>query len=310
MTGELAALGAALLWAFASILFADIGKYVRAINLNLIKGLFACLLMLIALSVGTIMGIDNLHLQTITSISPNGIILLFVSGIIGIGLGDTAYFACLRRIGPQKGIMLEATAPIIAALLAMFLFQEYLAFTAWLGILLTISGVILVVRLSRSSLDYGTTVPGILFGLVAASSQATGIVLSRLALLAEQVEPLASGLIRLSAALLIIVTWLIIRKIFNFRSANHQQIKDAIAGIVQHKLGLKLLGAITLGTFLAIWLMQTSVKYTSAGIAQTLLATCPLFGMLIGLIRGQTQPYFVWLGLAFGLGGISLLFLH
>ena len=154
MTGELAALGAALLWAFASILFADIGRHVKAINLNLIKGVFACCLMLIVLCIGTMLGVGGLHLNTITAISPNSMAILILSGIIGIGAGDTAYFACLRRIGPQKGLMLESTAPIIAALLALLLFQEYLTPAAWLGIVLTTSGVILVIKLSQSTLQY------------------------------------------------------------------------------------------------------------------------------------------------------------
>lgn len=309
MTGELAALGAALLWAFASILFADIGRHVKAINLNLIKGIFACCLMLIVLCIGTMLGIGGLHLNTITSISPESMALLLISGIIGIGAGDTAYFACLRRIGPQKGLMLESTAPIIAALLALLLFQEYLGPAAWFGIVLTTSGVILVVKLSKSTLEYHITTSGVLYGLLAASCQATGIVLSRLVLLSDKVEPLASGLIRLIAALLMIVAWLTLRRIFNYRSSTHQHLGSAFSLIAQHNLVPRLLGAITLGTFLAIWLMQTSVKYTSAGVAQTLLATCPLFGMLIGLCRGQTQSSLVWLGLALGIGGISLLLL-
>ncbi len=309
MTGEIAALGAALLWAYASILFADIGRYVKAVNLNLLKGILASCLMLFVLCIGTMLNINELHLNTITSISPKGAALLILSGIIGIGAGDTAYFACLRRIGPQKGLMLEATAPIIAALLALALFREYLSLGPWLGILLTTSGVILVVKLSQSTLDYRTTVSGVLFGLLAASCQASGIVLSRMALLYEQVEPLASGLVRLAAALLVIIIWLLFRKFINYHPATHQHLKSAVDAIVEHNLLPRLFGAITLGTFFAIWLMQISVKFTSAGIAQTLLATCPLFGMLIGLTRGQKQPLLVWLGLALGVSGISLLFL-
>ncbi len=309
MTGELAALGAAFLWALASILFADIGRHIRAINLNLLKGVFACCLMLIVLSFGTVLGISELHLNTILSMSPTSIFLLFISGAIGIGAGDTAYFACLRRIGPQKGLMLESTAPIIATLLAMLLLQEYLQPVAWLGILITTSGVILVVKRSKTTIEYNTTFLGISFGLLAACCQATGLVLSRQVLLAEQVEPLASGLVRLAAALLIIILWLALRKLLNYRSANHQTVRAAFSLIAEHNLMVRLLGAIILGTFFAIWLMQISVKFTSAGITQTLLATCPLFGMLIGFALGQKQPFMVWLGLAFGIFGIVLLFL-
>ena len=65
-----------------------------------------------------------------------------------------------------------------------------------------------------------------------------------------------------------------------------------------------------MGTFLGIWLMQTSVKYTSAGITQTLLASSPLFGMLLARMRGQKQVGLVWFGLFLGFCGISLLFIR
>ncbi len=309
ITGELAALGAAFLWALASILFADIGRYIRAINLNLLKGVFASCLMLIALSFGTLLDISELHLNTIISMSPRNVLLLFLSGVIGIGAGDTAYFACLQRIGPQKGLMLESTAPIIAALLALLFLQEHLPSIAWLGILIATSGVILVVRRSKTTIEYNTTISGISFGILAAVCQATGLVMSRQVLLSEQIEPLASGLVRLAAALLIIIFWLAVRKLLNYRSANHQSVKTAFSLIAKHNLMVRLLGAIVLGTFFAIWLMQISVKFTNAGIAQTLLATCPLFGMLIGFFMGQKQPLMVWIGLVLGILGIVLLFL-
>lgn len=309
MTGEIAALSAALLWALASILFADIGKHVRAVNLNLIKGLLACILMLGFLGCGSLLGLSKFDLGTISRISGEGYVLLILSGIIGIGIGDTAYFACLRRIGPQKGLMLESTAPIIAAFLALFLFQEQLSILAWTGIVLTTGGVVIVVKWSQTSLGYTTTMAGLLFGLLAAFCQAMGIVLSRKALLAAAVEPLTSGLIRLSAAVAVMAFWLLLRRLRRTRGEGRQSMSEAMACILKHNLLVRVLGAVTLGTFLAIWLMQTSVKFTSAGITQTLLATCPLFGMIIGVFQGYRQIPLVWGGLLLGIAGIGLLFL-
>ncbi len=309
MIGETAALSAALLWALASVLFADIGRHIRAINLNLIKGVFACLLMLALLAGGSLLGAEAYDLSTLGRIPLQGYILLIISGIIGIAIGDTAYFACLRRIGPQKGLMLESTAPIIAALLALALYQETLSGFAWLGILLTTGGVIIVIRWSHSSFGFETRLNGIAFGMLAAFCQATGIVLSRGALLTDEVEPLTSGLVRLGAAVFIMALWFALRGTLRPWASERQSLAAAMSGIFHHRLLLRLTGAITLGTFLAIWLMQTSVKFTSAGITQTLLATCPLFGMLIALIQGHRQIPLVWCGLLLGIAGVALLFL-
>lgn len=310
MKGEIAALSAALLWALASILFAGVGRHIRAINLNLIKGLLACTMMLIALSCGSVFHITGLELSTLKSISSHGFFLLIISGIIGIGAGDTAYFACLRRIGPQNGLMIESTAPIIASLMALLFFQEILTSYAWIGIVLTTAGVILVVRWSQSSYGFSANLSGVVFGLVAAFCQATGIVLSRQALLQEQVEPLASALIRLSAALLLILLWFALRQAFSYGAVSRQSLGQTAGQLIKNKLILRVIAAIIMGTFLGIWLMQTSVKYTSAGITQTLLASSPLFGMLIARIRGQKQIGLVWVGLFLGFSGIGLLFIH
>jgi len=309
MTGEVAALSAALLWAVASILFADIGVHVRAINLNLIKGVLACCFMGIILFFGSLSGADQLNLDSLFLMPLEPLLLLAASGAIGIGIGDTAYFACLRRIGPQKGLMLESIAPVIAALLAALLFQEYLLVSAWCGIVLTVAGVILVIRLSQSQMHYSNSITGIVFGLVAATAQATGVVLSRMALASGEVDPLASSLLRLAAGLIPLTFWLYLRKVRAGSDPAHQPVKDAVVMVLRHQLVGKMVAAIFIGTFCAIWLQQIALRYTSAGVTQTLLAACPLFGMLIAVCQGQRQPAAVWGGLLLGLVGISLLFL-
>lgn len=310
MTGEIAALAAALLWAVASIIFADIGVHIKAINLNLIKGLAACCFMIVILLLGSLLGAAHIRLGSLSSISPNNLLMLVASGAIGIGIGDTAYFACLRRIGPQKGLMLESIAPVIAALLAIALFREYLPFYAWCGILLTTIGVILVIRMSHSQDHYTTSLIGISFGLIAATAQAAGVVLSRMALAGGDVDPLTSSLLRLASGLLILTMWVQLRTFVSQRDTHHQPLRKAVALIGRHRLTVKMLIAVFIGTFCAIWLQQISLRYTSAGITQTMLATCPLFAMLIGVYQGQKQPFSVWAGLLLGLAGVSLLFFN
>lgn len=309
MTGELAALAAAFLWAVASIIYAGIGVKINSINLNLIKGVLACGLMLVVLLLGSFLGFAETNLKSLWAIPGNKLLLLTISGVIGIGIGDTAYFGCLRRIGPQKGLMLESTAPVIAALLATIMFSEYLASSAWFGIMLTTIGVILVVRFSGSPVSHSNSVTGIFFGVIAATAQAAGMVLSRMALAGGEVDPLVSSLLRLGAGLVALCLWLQTDRFIFSEKIRRQSVAEAVSLITRHHLVGKMLIAVIIGTFFAIWLQQISVKYTSAGIAQTLLATCPFFGMLIGVCQGQRQPAVVWAGLSFGMFGISLLFL-
>lgn len=308
--GEISALSAACAWALATIMYAAIGNQIRSVNLNLIKGLLASLMMTATLGFGSLVQAESVSLSSLLAIASGDMLLLIASGTIGIGIGDSAYFACLRRIGAQKGLMLESTAPIIAALLALVLFSEIIALSGWIGILMTTASVIVVVGLSRSQARYPNQPAGIGLGLLAALAQATGIVLSRMALASGEIEPLASALVRLLSGLAFLGCYLILFRLFAKRGNNHQSLPEACATLMRNRLHTKLLGAVFIGTFLALWLQQLGVKHTSAGIVQTLLATCPLFGMLIGSFQGQKQSLAVWGGLAMGLTGISLLFVY
>ena len=63
-----------------------------------------------------------------------------------------------------------------------------------------------------------------------------------------------------------------------------------------------------IGTFLGIWLQQISLKYTAAGVAQTLFATSPLFVIPIVIFTGERVSLRAILGAMLSLVGVGLLF--
>jgi len=102
MQGELAALGAAFLWALSTVIFGRLGKVLPPLILNLTKGAIAVLLL----------GLTVLLLQRApVDINRTTLSLLLTSGIIGIGAGDTAYFASLNHLGPRRALLMETLAP-------------------------------------------------------------------------------------------------------------------------------------------------------------------------------------------------------
>jgi drug/metabolite transporter (DMT)-like permease len=62
------------------------------------------------------------------------------------------------------------------------------------------------------------------------------------------------------------------------------------------------------GTYLGIWLQQISLKYTDAGIAQTLFATSPLFALPMSIWLGERVSPRAALGACVALAGVGLLF--
>lgn len=288
--GELAALSAALLWALASTVYGRIGQYISPLGLNLSKGVIAIAMLGLTLT---------LQRDLLPQISSDNAWLLALSGVVGIGLGDTAYFETLRRLGARRALLLEALAPPITAGLALVFLDEILPAIAWLGIALTISGVAWVISERLPDRPGGSSgLGGVGFGLLAALGQAGGAVLSRAALGGTNVDPLWAALLRLTAGTLILLLWGLIR----------QQIGQWLKGINSKQvLGALILAAFG-GTYLGLWLQQVGLKYTAAGITQTLIATSPLFVLPIAAWMGETISLRAVLGVLIAVSGIALLF--
>ncbi|MEO0738299.1 MAG: DMT family transporter [Cyanobacteria bacterium J06649_12] len=292
--GEIAALSAAGLWAFATLMFGRLGKQLSPLVLNLIKG---------SMAVGFIVLTLAIRQQLLVSLPMGSVWLLLISGVVGIGLGDTAYFATVNALGARQALLLEMLAPPMAALMSLVFLQERLSVLAWLGMVLTLVGIVWVVS-ERSPRTGGVSqsktglARGISFGLVAALGQSIGSVLSRAALADTVVDPLWSSLLRLSAGLICIGGLLL------WRVKSQPLDYPAISG--------RLLGGVAIaaffGTYLAIWLQQIALKYSPAGIAQSLLATSPIMVLPMALVIGERVTVRAVCGAIIALGGVWLLF--
>lgn len=290
--GEVAALAAALIWAIASTIYTHMGRILSPLLLNLAKGLVAIALLLPTLALQG-------HLWP--SVSWAATIGLALSGVVGIGLGDTAYFIALNQMGPRRTLILAALAPPLSALLALIFLQEQLPLAAWGGIGLTIVGVTWVM-LEGAPVDMsqpGTSHRrGILWGLLATLGQAGGAVLSRSALVNTDIDPLWSTLVRLVAGNLVILGLLV----------GQRRSPKELWPLHQPRVFLLLVGTAFASTYLGIWLQQISLKYAAAGIAQALSATSPLFVLPLAIALGERVTLRAIGGVLVALAGVWLLF--
>lgn len=273
----------------STVMFGRLGKHLSPLVLNAVKGLIA-----IALITATLLVQGKLEFTL-----PLPVVgWLLLSGAIGIGLGDTAYFAALNHLGARRVLLLESLAPPMAALLAWGFLSERLSSLAWIGISLTVLGVAWVIA-ERVPGRGGIVQPGrgIVLGLLAALGQATGAVISRGVLANSDIDPLLSGLLRIGAGLAVLGVLLV-------RQGQGRQPWVPLRSL--QILGLVSVAAF-FGTYLAIWLQQIAFKFAPAGIAQALTATSPLFVLPIAIALGDRVSWRAVLGVCMALGGVWVL---
>lgn len=291
--GEIAALLAAWLWAVASVVYGRLGERIPPLQLNLIKGIVAIALLSLTILISG---------EFFPHISPRTLCLLLFSGAIGIGLGDTTFFVTINSLGVRRALLMGTLAPPITAILAQIFLQERLNLSAWCGILVTIIGVGWVVTERTPNTSHISTTHlwrGISFGLLTAMTNATGTVLSRAAFANTSISPLWAALLRLSAGVLIILVWASFpRRQSSFQLKTLQSVRVMLAAFF----------AAFCGTYLGIWLQQTALKFTVAGIASTLLQTSPLFIIPVNIWMGEKVSFRAIVGVGIAIAGIGLLF--
>lgn len=292
-----AALVAAFLWAVATIIFSKLGEDIPPAELNLVKCSFAVLFMIIT---SLVLG------ETLPRAGVMPYLLLALSGIIGIGLGDTAYFESLNFLGSKLALLMVVLAPPMAGIISWAFLGEVLKPVSWLGIFITLIGVAWVIWEEQQDGKHSSQHlwRGIGFGLIACLTQAVGAVFSRYALTESTISALQTAIIRLLAGILSLILLVAFSR------------KTALKWLRQPSQGArspaKLLGMIVLvgflGTYTAIWLQQISLQYAPVGIAQTLLSTSPIFILPIAAIRGEKVTWKSVAGVVIALAGVVVLF--
>lgn len=295
--GEIAAIGAAIVWACATWIYGQFVHRFSAMQLNIIKGLVASVMMLLVMPLIPMPEFE---------LSANHFWILVISGIIGIAIGDSAYFAALKRIGANKTLLLESLAPPLSGVLALMFLGAALTLQSWLGVVITTLAVTFVVFQPSNSVSDDSTNQaqwsGIGYGLVASVCQASGVVISHYALVAGDIPPLLGALIRLTIgvfAVMIIIPFV--------ENKPYSSIKRDLWEMTKLDK-LWLLSAIFVGTFLALWLQQIALKNANPAIAQTLIATSPVFILVIYALKGEKVSKQSLIGTLAAVGGISLFF--
>ncbi|MGD9009067.1 MAG: DMT family transporter [Desulfobacteraceae bacterium] len=263
MIGITAALGSAASWAAGSFLFKRIGDKVSPFGMTLVKGVIGIAFLIAALA-----------LVSSTAIETEALLYLGLSGILGIAVADTLFFAALRDLGPVALVVFFMMGQIVTALMALVWLGEMPSFRSWVGIWVTLAGVgaVLWPKLGSNASLKRSGMRGVILGSVSILCMSASTIVAKPAL--ESVSTIMATLIRMIAGTVSILCF----------------------GLATNRIGqwllpmrnMRLIGrfvfSVAVVTFGGFWLSLVAIKYLDVAIASTLGATEPLFVIPLALL--------------------------
>ena len=261
MIGIISAFGAAISWTYACFIWRSQTEKYTSIEINLVKNIIAFVIFLPAF-----INIHNLN-------DLKSLLILLLSGVIGIGLGDTFYIKSLKVIGTRRTLSIETLSPLLAALSGGIFINENLALRSYLGIVIISISLFIILKQKTNLLVNNPTkiteennLKIYIFPLISILCAVLGGLLSRMVFLERDLSPFQTTEIRLLGAIIFLIT------IKNFR-VNFFVYK------LDNNSKKRFLFSVFLGTNLGILLQQIVFKTLPLGIGWTLLSISPLLSL-------------------------------
>jgi len=265
--GELIALGTAFCWTATALAFQKATGRVGSLQVNILRLLIALVIYgLISLFVkGTLVPADaSAHIWFWMSLS----------GLVGFVFGDYFLFKSYEHISARVSMLMMSLSPPIAAFISFIALGETMSSKSLMAMFITISGIITVIT-EKNKITTGNSgsgkkikikysIRGLLYAFGGAIGQAGGIVLSKYGM---------EGYDVFSATHIRVITGSIgfIVMVFMFR-----QWGQFIFAVKDRKTMLFISIGAFFGPFVGVYSSLLSVKYTSVGIASTIMAIIPV----------------------------------
>ena len=287
---------AALCWAVASLISADVTRKIGGLAFNRLR-LFFVSIMLIGYT---------FYLDTWNTINHEFLFTILFSGIIGIFLGDTLLFIALQKIGPRRNNILFSLAAPFTVILNIIFLNEIMSTINLIGCIIVFCGVVVAIAYGNSKdknhrweVVEGNIYLGVSLGIGAALCQAIGLITMK-PILTMGADPIASAAIRTAISFVFLAfTFFLNYKIFNTKT----------------NLSFKIVGQSILSGFLGMALgmslLLIALKYADAGIVATLSSTSPIMILfLIWLLTKKIPTIGAWIGTVLAIIGSGLIFIY
>ena len=275
-SGLLLALGALVFWSVTPFFFAATGRLIGPFATNLLRLSVAAPAMLLAS--GVAFAADGGRADGFPTAA--GVLLLVVSGVLGLGLGDLFLYRSLFRVGPERSSLLLTLSPAAAAAGAWWFLRESLSPAQLGGMALILGGVLAAVwkpghaPVPGRGFWYGASA-----GATAALLQAVSSVMVRQAFLAQpDLSPLYATTVRIGAAAFALLLYAQFRR----------DLPALFGGFRVPRVLPRLLAGTLSGPILGMTCYIAAMKFQPAGVVVTITFMTPLLVMPLGAWRYGT----------------------
>jgi drug/metabolite transporter (DMT)-like permease len=252
--GIAAALGSSVSWAAGSLLFQQIGKQLPAPAITLAKGVVSLVLLGLATS---LVGWQSLDQGTW--------FVLFLSGVLGITLGDTFFFRALQSLGAHAVVLLMMLGQVFTVLLAVLWLKESPTASVWVGIFCIVLGIAIVLSAPLSGSRQRLTWWGIGYGVLAVVCMSTSLVIAKPVL--AEVATLQATWIRMFSGTIGTLCF----------GLTGQRLSMWFKPFKDIRLLLFFLFSVCVVTFGGFWLSLVAIKFVDVSIATPLNSIEPIF---------------------------------
>ncbi len=295
--GVAAALGSAASWAVGAMLFDRIADRMQPVAMTLAKSALSVVLLGITVFVvEKLTHAERPLLRQLRGTNRPSLLMLAFSGVLGISVADTFFFEALHALSAHSVVLLMMVGFVLTPALAMIFLKEKSTLVRWSGIGLILAGIAIVQFANAEELDLGMRVKGIVFGLLSVVSMSISFVIAKKAL--ESFSALQGTFIRmLFGSVGVFLVCLSSGSLGDWMAPFRDP--DFIAFFAL---------AVCVVTFGAFWLTHAAIKYLELTIANTLMATEPVFVLIIGaLVFKRPVALVACLGTLVSLEGVVIL---
>jgi drug/metabolite transporter (DMT)-like permease len=294
LIGQILAIIAALTYAENSIIYSYLGKKVSVKATVHVRLWIAVPIIIIIALVSE----GNFFAQA----TLNNWMVLLLSGLLGYFFCDSLLFWAFSNIGPRETMVIMTLNPIFSSILSYLFFKEVLTILQMVAILITISGIIILILNQNKEKDVNkkkNLIKGTVFAFLAAILQATSSILAKGAL--SNVSPISANSIRMIGGLIGATIFAIFfRKEFK---------NDFISFKNKQDLSLLLIATIT-GPIIGMSLLLTAFNYSPVGLVTAIVQISPIFILLYELIfmKKHVKALEI-LGTIISVVGVAMMFL-